>query len=191
MRFGIVVEGQCDAAAYPEIIQKLRDDVEDVRADSCGNDVRLMGSFMQRLKVFQWGLAERPNKAMIIRDSDCREGAYWEERMRETSSGNALGSTFRWSSTRRNASWSPGYWRTKTRSAACLGNEARTPGPDESMCNSKRTATRRNCFEGCCPRPTFRPTLRFIGKWHARLTSCRSNAAVLPLLGLRRRFAHK
>ncbi len=82
MRFAIVVEGESDAAAYPEIIQKVRDDVERVIAEPCGNDVKLVGTFVQKLKAFQWGMVERPHKTIVIRDSDCREGVFWEERMR-------------------------------------------------------------------------------------------------------------
>lgn len=83
MRFGIVVEADRDAAAYREIIQKIRGDIEEVIAEPCGNDTKLMATFVQKLKVFQWGLTEKPHKAIVIRDSDCRDGAHWEEKMRQ------------------------------------------------------------------------------------------------------------
>jgi hypothetical protein len=76
MIFGIVVKGDRDAAAYPELIQRIGDDAVVAFAEPCGNDVRLMGQFVQRLKYFQWGVDRRPEKALVIRDSDCRGAAH-------------------------------------------------------------------------------------------------------------------
>ena len=82
MNIGIVVEGDRDSAAYPELIRKIRDDVETVLAEPCGNDVRLMKKFVERLKYFQWGAGHTVNKALVIRDSDCGDPVVWEDKMK-------------------------------------------------------------------------------------------------------------
>jgi hypothetical protein len=81
MNIGIVVEGERDRAAYPEFIRKIRDDVEIVLAEPCGNDIRLMEKFVGWLKHFQWHAEITVNKALVIRDSDCSDPAAWESRM--------------------------------------------------------------------------------------------------------------
>ena len=81
MNMGIVVEGERDGAAYPELIRKIRDDVEIVLAEPCGNDVRLMERFVGWLKHFQWHAEISVNKALVIRDSDCSDPVIWETKM--------------------------------------------------------------------------------------------------------------
>ena len=83
MNIGIVVEGDRDSAAYPELIRKIRDDVETVLAEPCGNDVRLMKQFVGWLKHFQWHAETSVNKALVIRDSDCSDPVVWETKMRQ------------------------------------------------------------------------------------------------------------
>jgi hypothetical protein len=83
MNIGIVVEGERDRAAYPELIRKIRDDVEIVLAEPCGNDVRLMNQFVGWLKHFQWHAEISVNKAFVIRDSDCSDPVVWETKMRQ------------------------------------------------------------------------------------------------------------
>jgi hypothetical protein len=83
MNIGIVVEGERDRAAYPELIRKIRDDVETVLAEPCGNDVRLMEKFVGWLKHFQWHAEPSVNKALVIRDSDCSDAVVWETKMRQ------------------------------------------------------------------------------------------------------------
>ena len=81
MNIGIVVEGERDRAAYPELIRKIRDDVEIVLAEPCGNDIKLMEKFVRWLKHFQWHAEISVNKALIIRDSDCSDPVLWETKM--------------------------------------------------------------------------------------------------------------
>jgi len=84
MNIGIVVEGDRDAAAYPELIRKIRDDVGIVLAEPCGNDVRLMEKFVGWLKYFQWHTEISVDKAFVIRDSDCSDPAIWETKLGQT-----------------------------------------------------------------------------------------------------------
>lgn len=83
MNIGIVVEGERDKAAYPELIRKIRDDVEHVPAEPCGNDVRLMKQFVGWLKHFEWHAEISVDKALVIRDSDCSDPAGWESKMEQ------------------------------------------------------------------------------------------------------------
>jgi hypothetical protein len=83
MNIGIVVEGERDKAAYPEFIRKIRDDVESVPAEPCGNDIKLMEKFVGWLKHFQWHAEASVNKALVIRDSDCGDPVDWESRMEQ------------------------------------------------------------------------------------------------------------
>ncbi len=81
MNFGIVVEGECDKAAYPELIRKVREDAKVVLAVPCGNDIRLMEKFVGWLYHFEY-LSEHPiDKALVVRDSDCSDPAAWEQKM--------------------------------------------------------------------------------------------------------------
>jgi hypothetical protein len=83
MNIGIVVEGERDKAAYPEFIRKIRDDTERIRAEPCGNDIKLMEKFVGRLKYFQWRAEHSIDKALVIRDSDCSDPAIWETKMEQ------------------------------------------------------------------------------------------------------------
>jgi hypothetical protein len=83
MNIGIVVEGERDAAAYPELIRKIRDDVGIVLPIVCGNDVKLMDKFVGWLKYFQWHSKAAVDKAIVIRDSDCSGAEIWEKKMNE------------------------------------------------------------------------------------------------------------
>jgi len=83
MNIGIVVEGDRDRAAYPELIRKIRDDVEEALAKPCGNDIKLMENFVGWLKYFQWHAEISVDKALVIRDSDCTDPVVWESRMEQ------------------------------------------------------------------------------------------------------------
>jgi hypothetical protein len=83
MNIGIVVEGDRDSAAYPELIRKIRGDVEIVLAEACGNDIKLMQKFVGWLKYFQWGAEHSIDKALAIRDSDCSDPIVWESKMEQ------------------------------------------------------------------------------------------------------------
>lgn len=81
MNIGIVVEGERDGAAYPELIRKIRNDVDTILAEPCGNDVRLMKQFVGWLKHFEWHAEISVDKALVIRDSDCSDPVVWEAKM--------------------------------------------------------------------------------------------------------------
>ena len=84
MNWGIVVEGHRDAAAYPALIRKVRNDVDVVLAEPCGNDVNLMKQFVGWLKHFEWHTEHHVDKALVIRDSDCIDSIFWEQKMGES-----------------------------------------------------------------------------------------------------------
>jgi len=83
MNIGIIVEERRDEAAYSELIRKIRDDVERVPAEPCGNDIRLMEKFVGWLKHFQWHAEISVDKALVIRDSDCSDPLVWESKMEQ------------------------------------------------------------------------------------------------------------
>jgi hypothetical protein len=83
MNIGIVVEGERDGAAYPELIRKIRNDTDTILAEPCGNDVRLMKQFVGWLKHFEWHAEISVDKAFVIRDSDCSDPVIWETKMGE------------------------------------------------------------------------------------------------------------
>ena len=83
MNIGIVVEGERDGAAYPELIRKIRNDVDTILSEACGNDVRLMKQFVGWLKHFEWHAEVSVDKAFVIRDSDCSDPLIWETKMGE------------------------------------------------------------------------------------------------------------
>jgi hypothetical protein len=83
MNIGIIVEQERDKAAYRELIRKIRDDVESVPAEPCGNDIKLMENFVGWLKHFQWHAEISVNKALVIRDSDCSDPVAWESKMEQ------------------------------------------------------------------------------------------------------------
>jgi hypothetical protein len=83
MNIGIVVEGARGRAAYPELIRKIRDDVEIVLAEPCGSDIKLFEKFVGWLKHFEWNAEISVNKAFVIRDSDCSDPVVWESKMRQ------------------------------------------------------------------------------------------------------------
>jgi len=83
MNIGIIVEQERDKTAYRELIRKIRDDVESVPAEPCGNDIKLMENFVGWLKHFQWHAEISVNKALVIRDSDCSDPVAWESKMEQ------------------------------------------------------------------------------------------------------------
>lgn len=78
MNIGIVVEGDHDSVVYPELIHKIRGDVEDIRPIVCGNDVKLKAKFVGWLKHFEWHASLSVDKVLVIMDSDCSDAATWE-----------------------------------------------------------------------------------------------------------------
>jgi uncharacterized protein DUF4276 len=83
MNFGIVVEGDQDSAAYPELIRKIRNDIENVLAEPCGNDAGLRSQFVGWLKHFQWNAQYSIDKVLVIMDSDCSDPLTWEQQLKQ------------------------------------------------------------------------------------------------------------
>jgi len=83
MNIGIIVEQERDKAAYRELTRKIRDDVEHIPAEPCGNDAGVMEQFVGWLKHFQWHSEISVDKALVIRDSDCHDPLAWETKMEQ------------------------------------------------------------------------------------------------------------
>jgi len=85
MIFGIVVEGPSDAAAYSKLIPRIRPNIEDVVSRPCGGKSPLGYKFVGFLEELE---ALTVAKALVIRDSDCRDPSVVEEtlqrRLRES-----------------------------------------------------------------------------------------------------------
>jgi hypothetical protein len=71
MNVGIVVEGQNDLAAYPRLIQRIRNDINAYQLRQCGGKSRLKHGFVNFLKEFERNPAWNIDVAFVIRDSDC------------------------------------------------------------------------------------------------------------------------
>lgn len=83
MNIGIVVEGEQDSAAYPELIRKIRNDIGTILTKPCGNDAKLKEQFVGWLKHFQWHGQHSVEKAFVIMDSDCSDPLPWEEQLKQ------------------------------------------------------------------------------------------------------------
>src|SRR5882762_3237489 len=84
MNIGIVVEDERDAAAYSELIRKIRDDVGEVCRIPCRGSGTLKKEFVNWLKYFEWfapSSIHSISKALVILDSDCSDAFIWEERL--------------------------------------------------------------------------------------------------------------
>lgn len=79
MRLGIVVEGPSDDAAYSELIPRIRPDIEKVLSRPCGGKSPLGHRFVGFLEEFQDLVVA---KALVIRDSDCRDPRGVEEKLK-------------------------------------------------------------------------------------------------------------
>jgi hypothetical protein len=81
MNFGIVVEGEQDSAAYPELIRKIRDDIESIFPIPCGGVGTLKKEFINSLKQLPWRAPHPIDRALVIMDSDCSDAFVWEEQL--------------------------------------------------------------------------------------------------------------
>jgi hypothetical protein len=82
MNVGLVVEGPTDEAAYPELIRKIRTDVETLQVRPCGGKSRLKGIFANFLGEFHRNRAWQIETALVIQDSDCLPSQQVEDRLR-------------------------------------------------------------------------------------------------------------
>jgi hypothetical protein len=86
MNFGIVVEDIRDAEAYSQLIQKIRNDIENVFSYPCHGRSTLKKQFIKGLKAVKWRAPGSPHaigKALVIVDSDCSDASVWEEGLAE------------------------------------------------------------------------------------------------------------
>jgi Domain of unknown function (DUF4276) len=90
MNVGIVVEGQNDLAAYPRLIQRIRNDINAYQLRQCGGKSRLKHGFINFLKEFQRNPAWNIDVAFVIRDSDCNPPQPIEEQLEDILEASAF-----------------------------------------------------------------------------------------------------
>lgn len=83
MNVGLVVEGNRDSVTYPELVHKIRSDIEAIRAISCGDVAKLKTRFVGWLKHFEWNVDLVVAKVLVIMDSDCSDAAVWETQLQQ------------------------------------------------------------------------------------------------------------
>lgn len=81
MNIGIVVEGPSDGAAYPVLMRRIRNDVNQLQVRECGGKSRLKHGFVGFLKEFQRNPAWQVDSAFVIRDSDCKPAQPIEDQL--------------------------------------------------------------------------------------------------------------
>lgn len=81
MNLGLVVEGPSDAASYPELISKIRQDLITVQIRPCGGKSKLEATFTLFLEEFHRNHAWQITRALVIRDSDCKPSLDIENRL--------------------------------------------------------------------------------------------------------------
>ena|SRR5438094_5869847 len=94
MTLGIVVEGQSDVSVYSTIIRRIRPDVNRVLPKPCGGASCVRQQMVGWLKNFQWHAGHNVQKALIIRDSDCRDPQAVEDELAHTLSQSRFQPTF-------------------------------------------------------------------------------------------------
>ncbi len=94
MTIGIVVEGQTDVNVYSTLIHRIRPDVNRVIPKPCGGASGVRQQMVGWLKNFQWHAGHNVEKALIIRDSDCRDPEAVEDELAHTLSQSRFQATF-------------------------------------------------------------------------------------------------
>jgi hypothetical protein len=84
MNVGIVVEGEQDGAAYPELIRKIRGDIEGIFSLPCGGVGTLRKEFVGLLKQLPWRAPHPIDGALVVMDSDCSDADVWEDHLART-----------------------------------------------------------------------------------------------------------
>jgi len=84
--YGVIVEGQFDVGVYEEFIRQICPEAHDIKARDAGGCAQLMKKFPSLLRSLehvtqQGGPVE---KALVIRDADCRDAAAIEAKMQES-----------------------------------------------------------------------------------------------------------
>ncbi|SRR6266852_5951345 len=82
MRIGLVAEDERDCVVYGELARKIRTDLEIVHQIPCHGLGNLKKSFIGYLKYFEYSV-EGIQKAMVIRDSDCKDTVRCEKELEQ------------------------------------------------------------------------------------------------------------
>jgi len=82
MNVGIVVEGAADGSAYPELVRRIRNDLDPCQIRECNGKSRLKNRFVNFLREFERNHAWQIDVAFVILDSDCNPSQPIEARLR-------------------------------------------------------------------------------------------------------------
>jgi hypothetical protein len=84
--YGIIVEGPTDTGVYEELIRKICPEAHDIKVREAGGCVQLMKKFPSLLRSLEHVIQQGSpvDKALIIRDADCRDTAAIEAKMQES-----------------------------------------------------------------------------------------------------------
>jgi len=83
MNVGIVVEGAADGSAYPELVRRIRNDLDPCQIRECNGKSRLKNRFVNFLREFERNHAWQIDAAFVILDSDCNPSQPIEARLRD------------------------------------------------------------------------------------------------------------
>ncbi len=73
MNLVVIVEGTDDYETYPILIRRIRNDVERLFRVQCGGVRKLKTTFVPSLKYYQARRDLNVAKALVVRDSDCKD----------------------------------------------------------------------------------------------------------------------
>jgi hypothetical protein len=81
--YGVIVEGQFDVGVYEEFIRKICPEAHDIKARDAGGCAQLMKKFPSLLRSLEHVTQQGGpiDKALVIRDADCRDVAAIEAKM--------------------------------------------------------------------------------------------------------------
>jgi len=86
--YGVIVEGQFDVGVYEELIRKICPEAHDIKARDAGGRAQLMKKFPSLLRSLEHVTQQGGpvDKALVIRDADCKDAASIEIKMKESTS---------------------------------------------------------------------------------------------------------
>lgn len=84
--YGIIVEGPFDQGVYEEFIQKICDEDVDIKVRIATDRVQLMRKFPDLLRSMEHATKHGGpvEKALVIRDADCKDAMVLEAKMRDS-----------------------------------------------------------------------------------------------------------
>jgi len=88
--YGIVVEGEDDGGVFEEIIGKICPEAHDTRVRIAGGRVQVMKKFVGLLRGLEHVTSQGGpvQKALVIRDADCKDPAVIEAQMKTSAVGH-------------------------------------------------------------------------------------------------------